>query len=348
MGDYLMKQLNTLFLCLSCNLMGTWAEDAQKDLKFLKETIVENHPGIYNELDPEFTHRLDQHYESAAMKAEHAQSLEDYAQIMQDFARSFNDTHVDIRITGVARQNVSIHATDTLYASELLPDMLYVKIPTFEPTKEQQLQLEKIINKAPQWRNKKLLIFDVRGNGGGNSAWGTKLVKSLFSETFAPEKLQEVSGKTFVEWRCSQANIDHMQTYINQFKEQFGEDSKEHAWALTTVQDMQKAHDANKKYFTSTATNYKSTRILEHPVTATIIVLIDRRCGSACLDFIDYLKAMDYPILLMGETTKADSLYMEVRVVDLPSGQGKFCFPIKVYRNRVRGHNEPYLPDIFL
>ena len=67
---------------------------------------------------------------------------------------------------------------------------------------------------------------------------------------------------------------------------------------------------------------------------------------SACLDFIDEVKAVDSKAILVGETTKADSVYMDVRIVDLPSGIGQFQFPIKVYRNRARGHNVPYVPDV--
>jgi hypothetical protein len=37
---------------------------------------------------------------------------------------------------------------------------------------------------------------------------------------------------------------------------------------------------------------------------------------------------------------------MEVRTVDLPSGLGTFSYPIKVYRNRSRGDNVPYMPNI--
>jgi hypothetical protein len=37
---------------------------------------------------------------------------------------------------------------------------------------------------------------------------------------------------------------------------------------------------------------------------------------------------------------------MEVRSLPLPSGTGIFFFPIKVYRNRPRLDNEPYIPNI--
>ena len=51
-------------------------------------------------------------------------------------------------------------------------------------------------------------------------------------------------------------------------------------------------------------------------------------------------------IVLIGQKTKADRLYMEVRSLTLPSGSGNFFFPIKVYRNRLRLDNEHYIPDI--
>lgn len=83
-----------------------------------------------------------------------------------------------------------------------------------------------------------------------------------------------------------------------------------------------------------------------HDVKTKIIFIIEPLNVSAALDFIDSLKMMNYPITLVGKTTKADRLYMEVRSVDLPRGLGTFSYPIKVYRNRPRGDNVPYVPDI--
>ncbi|ABE04457.1 hypothetical protein [Rickettsia bellii] len=84
---------------------------------------------------------------------------------------------------------------------------------------------------------------------------------------------------------------------------------------------------------------------LLNPVKAKIIVIIDEKNVSSTLDFIDELKIMTQNIILIGKTTKADRLYMELRTVELPSKLGIFSFPIKVYRNRNRGDNIPYIPD---
>jgi hypothetical protein len=82
-----------------------------------------------------------------------------------------------------------------------------------------------------------------------------------------------------------------------------------------------------------------------NPVKAKIIVIIDSLNVSAALDFIDELKMMTPSVILIGKATRADRFYMEVRTINLPSGTGTFSFPIKVYRNRSRGDNIPYMPD---
>lgn len=51
-------------------------------------------------------------------------------------------------------------------------------------------------------------------------------------------------------------------------------------------------------------------------------------------------------VKLFGQTTGADSLYMQAREVALPSKLGHLILPMKVYRNRPRKNNEPYHPDV--
>jgi hypothetical protein len=79
------------------------------------------------------------------------------------------------------------------------------------------------------------------------------------------------------------------------------------------------------------------------PVRGRVFLLTDGRCASACLDFADSALAMP-GVTHVGLPTSADSVYMEVRSQLLPSGAAKLGVPIKVYRNRPRGHNVPYVP----
>jgi len=73
-----------------------------------------------------------------------------------------------------------------------------------------------------------------------------------------------------------------------------------------------------------------------------VYVVTDNACASACLDALDLWKAMG--AVHVGRQTSADTVYMDIRTVALPSGLSELSFPMKVYRDRRRGHNEPVTP----
>jgi hypothetical protein len=63
---------------------------------------------------------------------------------------------------------------------------------------------------------------------------------------------------------------------------------------------------------------------------------------SACLDAVDvWTRLGARPI---GRETGADTVYMEIRRVRMPSGLGTMFLPMKFYIGRQRGHNEPVRP----
>ena len=73
-----------------------------------------------------------------------------------------------------------------------------------------------------------------------------------------------------------------------------------------------------------------------------VYVLTDSSCGSACLDALDLWTALG--AIQIGRATSADTLYMEVRQFRLPSRITSVSMPMKVYRGRQRGSNEPAIP----
>ncbi len=80
-----------------------------------------------------------------------------------------------------------------------------------------------------------------------------------------------------------------------------------------------------------------------NPVAGRVFLLTDGDCGSACLDFADMVRALP-GAQHVGRTTSADSVYMELRSVPLSSGIARLAFATRVYRNRPRGNNQPYVP----
>ena len=64
-------------------------------------------------------------------------------------------------------------------------------------------------------------------------------------------------------------------------------------------------------------------------------------CASACLDALDVFTRFPNTILI-GAPSSADSTYMEVRTVELPSNLAVVIVPNKMYVNRGRANGQIY------
>ncbi len=75
------------------------------------------------------------------------------------------------------------------------------------------------------------------------------------------------------------------------------------------------------------------------------MLITSASCFSACLDFLDVVR-LHPAVVQVGQTTGVDTDYMENWGWPLPSGLSNVGYPMKVYRNRRRGNNEPYTPHV--
>ncbi len=81
-----------------------------------------------------------------------------------------------------------------------------------------------------------------------------------------------------------------------------------------------------------------------NPVRGNVVVLVDGGCSGGCLDAVDVLK--DLPnVRLAGQTTSADTLFIEPTITALPSGFGRVVYGHKAWINRERASNQPHTPD---
>ncbi len=322
-------------------------KSAQQDIDFIHQTILENHPGPHNTQDPDFVKNMNMALQSAKNSIATLKSSNDHENIIKQYLASFHDTHV--RMYPKVQETTSAKASDYKHFSiKQMPDgIVWTTLPTFAPNKEQQKELETIINQISQYKNSKLIVFDVRGNTGGASQWGTKILNNLFGKDFVTQKLYDMNKNIEVDWRASKDNAAYLASLTDSIKGQFGTDSSELSEFKAVEQGLQRAYQHHQIFYTEhTAAQPTPKTQTINPVTAKIVVITSSNCVSSCLDFIDEIKAIDPKAILLGETTDADSIYMEVRAIDLASGIGKLQFPIKMYRNRPRGHNVPYIPDI--
>lgn len=188
-------------------------------------------------------------------------------------------------------------------------------------------------------RNAPAVVFDLRGNGGGSSVWMYNLARTLWGEDWVATRQP---GNEAVEWRVSQGNLDLIRAY----KTQMGPDPEVQAWLSAIETGLAGAMARGDATWQDAAPEPAPAADRPSPVSgmrARVYVLTDAYCASACLDAVDLLKALG--AMQVGGETSADTLYMEVRDVVLPSGRITAGIPIKVYRGRTRGSNETARPD---
>lgn len=332
----MLRQVLGIVLMTSCTVkQNPWVND----LDFVYKSILENHPGVYNNEDPNFCENLENSYETArsAIKASTSNSRSKI--IISDFAKSFNDIHLRIRwLDNIPQKPNAIISKFSI--SEPSNEVAWVTLPTFDLNSEQEKDCRKLVKQLLCLQTKQYIVFDVRGNQGGNSDYGTQIINALFGNEYAYQKKCLHNKKVFVDWRASQGNLSHISSLLtryptNQWLQGVKEGLKE---------SLEKGDSFYREYSYETCGPTKNITP-KSGFGFKVIVITDSFNVSAALDFIDELKIMT-KVILIEQKTKADRVYMEVRSLPLPSGFGTFSFPIKVYRNRLRLDNEPYAPNI--
>lgn len=328
--------------------------DAQTDLLFIFNTIVENHPGIYNQEDPDFYQNMIYAFEKSFKELQN-NSTDDAINnqtALLNFMKSFNDIHARVIFNNSFDNTKKPPVCHQPFLFEPTDYGVYIKIPTFSPeSSEKILDMNNIINHMDVARQSSSIVFDLTGNGGGNSAWGKAIVDNLFGPGYTYHQRHNILKNQYTEWRTSTDNINHLFNVKEKFMSQQLPQQEVIDWIDSLINGMINAHTIDQKLYSTASNTYMADQTNLHEKSDslyknTIIILIDDHCASSTLSFIDDLYIMTDKIVLIGKQTKADSLYMECRFVELPSQEGIFCFPIKVYRNRARGNNVPYTPDI--
>lgn len=236
---------------------------------------------------------------------------------------------------------------------ERAPGEHWVHLPTFGPAGGDAERMRQVVERMRELRDARRIVFDVRGNEGGSSTWGRQLVTGLFGEEQAHWRwCVTPGGGGRAMWRVSRGNLAAIRGgLLPQLADRFGEQTDVYAAFRRTGEAMEQAL-ATGELFVPQGGAGEQTLSREgcgpepaNPVAVRTVLLTDGYCGSACLDFADMLLPMP-GVVHAGRQTGADTVYMEVRQIELPSGLGSVSLAQKVYRDRRRGHNEPYEPTL--
>lgn len=191
--------------------------------------------------------------------------------------------------------------------------------------------------RADEIREAPAVVFDLRGNGGGSSAWINGLARTLWGEA---EVRARAPQSLAVDWRASEKNI----AQIEEYKGLMGSNPEVLAWLTAAAEGMRAARAEGRPLWREPEDEAETTAAPAgpSPMKARTWVLTDAGCASACLDAVDLLKALG--ATQVGQETSGDTAYMEIRDQPLPGGRVVARVPMKVYRGRPRGDNETHVP----
>ncbi len=187
-----------------------------------------------------------------------------------------------------------------------------------------------------------VIVFDVRGNQGGNSANGRRVAQALWGEGVIAALPQRWEG---IDWRVSAGNAEFLRRVnLSRMERNVGADAEATLAYRAFVDAMDDAVSNGDTLYHESAAASDRRATSNNPVGGQVFFLTDSWCASACLGFADLVLAID-GVTHVGTETGADAIYIDNRAVNLPSEQGWLGFSMKVYRGRVRGHNVSYAPD---
>ncbi|KAK0341257.1 hypothetical protein LTR94_027129, partial [Friedmanniomyces endolithicus] len=193
-------------------------------------------------------------------------------------------------------------------------------------------------------RSAPYVVLDLRGNGGGSSHWSELIAQALWGDDWmAANGLPAIEA---IEWRASEGNLKAIQTYYDEWTAS-GEAEYRLNWARRIIAGMTNARAVGEPYWRDGSEQDATAAIMPAPtaerlVTGPVYVITDSGCSSACLDAVDLWKAAG--AIQVGRETSADTVYMDVRVANLPSDLAEIAIPMKIWRGRQRGNNEPQKP----
>lgn len=232
---------------------------------------------------------------------------------------------------------------------QLTDGAYWITLPTFNgnPESDDGRALEALVARisaqADALRQAPVLVFDLRGNGGGSSGWSARITEAIWGSGAFQHAAEPPMT---VVWRASEANLQSLRDGLKarDMNGNLSADTRE--WYRASIAGLEGAIARGDDRWIIPPHIGDNPPAGEaapyHPPSGALFVLTDEACMSACLDAVDlWTRLGAKPI---GHETDADTVYMEVRNVAVPSGLGSMSLPMKFYIGRERGHNQPVEP----
>ncbi len=178
------------------------------------------------------------------------------------------------------------------------------------------------------------IVFDMRGDRGGNSSWGATLGSVLWGEEAVAARARPVLGKDF---RASSEAIEQYRALGRRFEADGPDMAGPARYWLKMADRVAASPDGDNRLFQDYGPQPPATsKAVPLPVQGKVFVLTDAGCFSSCVVAADSLRLMG--AIQVGEPTGRNEEYGEVAgPLPLPSGLGAWWSPLSIIHQQSEG-----------
>ena len=211
----------------------------------------------------------------------------------------------------------------------------WVHVSDFMPSGH--VGLDALVDRLETLGDAEAVVLDTRGNGGGNSMIGYRLVRALLKG-----RTPESPAGQVAYWRASSVArraLEENKARVESLEGPAGPTTK---WMGRMLDELNIAVRNGEPFFKQVSMEVDEELPRGAAFRGKLVLVTDAHCSSSCLTFADLVLRVPNAVHA-GASTSADTRYIDIAVEPLPSG-AKLALPLKVWRHRPRGDNEPLHP----
>ncbi|HEY0894539.1 MAG TPA: S41 family peptidase, partial [Cellvibrio sp.] len=241
--------------------------------------------------------------------------------------------------------------------SEPTPDKLWIRASDFAlHTPEAAQSQQKLLDDLALIKEVNLIVLDTRGNAGGSSTHGINIFNTIINKdekaaTYLANqfhfKNQGATALFRASWQLYWSYDYALKTLIANQGKEFSDAQYLEKFQVRLKQALETGEQTLYQSETPDESNAIPPPNDEWESNIKIVLITDRTCVSACLDFVDMVKLVPN-LLHLGEPTNADTAYTQI--ADMQSKYLEetynFMVPVKKWNKRLRDDNNPYIPDV--
>jgi hypothetical protein len=221
--------------------------------------------------------------------------------------------------------------------STLAPDKRWVGMPDFNGARS-GAAYEALYPQLAALPKSGWVIFDLRGNGGGDSTWGNRALRALYGAPYAAQL--NVAGGAREYQIADTETAALLKHYIA--APEYAASKAESEIALARIETAMRAGQKMALVDGTPGTGADPV-LVPRPHGPRLAAVIDRNCFSSCMNFLQQLRAAGDTVVL-GEPTIGYSPFGEINRHPLPSGRGALFIP-SAWFETATATREPFLPE---